>query len=226
MWGITRTTSPDAQPSSGDRSEARLLEPVATVVRGVYRLMLAGLIIGAVGPLVGSRLRPFWSSAVVCAESRSDFSADELTTMTQPRAGAGVMVRPTYCSDHPDGVQRLYDLLGDFPSWLLLLGILFLLNRLIQSASRDGVFTAQTVTYLRAAGWWLLLGSLVARAVEAGADAAMLATLAQDYTFDAESWLGAMQAPYTLVFTALGILTFARIMHAGVTMREDLEGTV
>ncbi|MFG3532305.1 DUF2975 domain-containing protein [Streptomyces sp. NPDC047917] len=136
------------------------------------------------------------------------------------------MTRPSYCTDHADGVQRLFDLLGGFPSLLLVLGILFLLDRLIQGASREGVFTTRTVRYLRIAGWWLLLGCLAAAVVEAGAHAALLATLAKDYTFTADSWLETWQPPYALVFTALGILTFARIMRTGVAMREDLEGTV
>jgi hypothetical protein len=125
-----------------------------------------------------------------------------------------------------DGAQRLFDFLGGFPSLLLVLGILFLLNRLIQGVSRDGVFTERTVKHLRVAGWWLLIGCLVAEVVEAGAHAALLAPLAQDYAFTADSWLGSWQMPYALVFTALGILTFARLLRAGVAMREDLEGTV
>ncbi|MFB6713753.1 MULTISPECIES: DUF2975 domain-containing protein [unclassified Streptomyces] len=217
---------PDEPPSHGVHAEARLLEPVATVVRGVYRLLLVSLVVGAVGPLVGTKLRLMWGGPNVCAESRSDFGTDGFTGRFRPHAGVEVMTSPSYCTDHADGAQRLFDFLGVFPSWLLVLGILFLLNRLIQGASREGVFTARTAKHLRIAGWWLLLGCLVAEVVEAGARAALLATLAKDYTFTAGSWLGTWQPPYALVFTALGILTFARIMRAGVAMREDLEGTV
>ncbi|MFI6062062.1 DUF2975 domain-containing protein [Streptomyces sp. NPDC051286] len=212
--------------SQENRAEARLLEPVATVVRGVYRLFLVGLVVGAVGPLAGTQLRLIWGGSYVCAESRSDFSTDGFTGRFRPHEGVEVMARPSYCTDHVDSAQRLFDFLGGFPSLLLVLGILFLLNRLIQDASREGVFTARTVKHLRVAGWWLLIGCLVAEVVEAGAHAALLATLTQDYTFNADSWLGTLQAPYALVFTALGILTFARVMRAGVAMREDLEGTV
>lgn len=217
---------PDGPPPQGDRAEARLLEPVATVVRGVYRLFLAVLIAGALALLTGTKLSQMWGGRYVCAESRSEFSGDGFTRLFRPHAGAEVMARPLYCTDHPDSSQRLFDFLGGFPSWLLVLGILFLLDRLVHGASRQGVFTARTAKHVRLAGWWLLLGCLVAEVVEAGAHAALLATLAQDYTFDAGNWLGAWQPPYALVFTALGILTFARIMRAGADMREDLEGTV
>ncbi|MFG2559948.1 DUF2975 domain-containing protein [Streptomyces sp. NPDC048496] len=211
--------------SHEDRAEARLLEPVATVVRGVYRLFLVGLVVGAVRPLAGTKLGLMWGGPYVCAESRSDFSTDGITGMFRPHAGVEVMARPSYCTDHADSAQRLFDFLGSFPSLLLVLGILFLLNRLIQGASREGVFTARTVKHLRVAGWWLLLGCLVAEVVEAGAHAALLATLTQDYTFDTFD-VGIWQPPYALVFTALGILTFARVLRAGVAMREDLEGAV
>ncbi|MET8746618.1 DUF2975 domain-containing protein [Streptomyces sp. NPDC004728] len=217
---------PDGPPSHGNRSEARLLEPVATVVRGSYRLSLAVLIAGALALLTGTKLSRIWGGRYVCAESRSEFSGDGFTRLFRPHAGVEVMTRPSYCTDHANGAQRLFDFLGGFPSLLLVLGILFLLNRLIQGASREGVFTARTAKQLRVVGWWLLLGCLAAAVVEAGAHAALLATLAKDYTFTADSWLGTWQPPYALAFTALGILTFARIMRAGVAMREDLEGTV
>ncbi|MFF2847519.1 hypothetical protein ACFVT5_14490 [Streptomyces sp. NPDC058001] len=217
---------PDGPPSNDDRAEARLLEPVATVVRGVYRLFLAVLIASALALLTGTKLSQIWGGRYVCAESRTEFSGDGFTHLFRPHPGAEVMARPSYCTDHPDSAQRLFDFLGSFPSWLLLLGVLFLLNRLIHGASRQGVFTVRTAKHLRVAGWWLLLGCLVAEVVEAGAHAALLATLVQDYTFNADSWGENWQAPYALVFTALGILTFARIMRAGADMRKDLEGTV
>jgi DUF2975 family protein len=220
------TELPDAPPSNGDRPESRLLEPVATVVRGTYRLIVAGLVIGAVTSLAGITPAPLWAGSSVCADSHSVYSSEGFHHMFRPHAGVEVMTRPSYCTDHADSAQRLFDFLGGFPSWLLVLGILFLLNRLIKGALREGVFTARTVKYLRVAGWWLLAGCLASKVVEAGAHAALLATLTQEHTFSADDWLADWQPPYALVFTALGILTFARIMRAGVAMREDLEGTV
>ncbi|MFD4835240.1 DUF2975 domain-containing protein [Streptomyces uncialis] len=217
---------PDAPPPGGGHTESGLLEPVATVVRFLYRMALASLAIGAAGLLAGTQPGPLWGGAQLCAESRSTFNTDGSTGMFAPDAGVEVTTRPSYCTDHADGAQRLFHFAGSFPSWLLVLGVLYLLNRLIKGAARDGVFTSRTAILLRAVGWWLLLGCLFAEAVEAAAHAALLATLAQDYTFSAGSWLGAWQPPYARVLTALGILTFARIMRAGVAMRKDLEGTV
>jgi hypothetical protein len=38
--------------------------------------------------------------------------------------------------------------------------------------------------------------------------------------------MAAWSFPTGMVFTALGLFTFARILRAGAAMREDLEGTV
>lgn len=225
---------PEGPPSPGERAHDRLLRPVAAVVRGAYWLSLVGLVVGVLGPLVGTKLGLAWGGSQVCADSGSGSGSDSdsgfgttgFTGVFRPRAGVDVMVRPSYCTDHADGAQRLFDVLGGLPSLLLALGVLFLLNRLIQGASRQGVFTVRVAKLLRVAGWWLLVGCLVAGVVEAGAHAALLATLARDHAFGADTWLGSWQPPYALVFTALGILTFARVMRAGVAMREDLEGTV
>lgn len=92
--------------------------------------------------------------------------------------------------------------------------------------SSEGVFNTRTANFLRAGGWWLLLGSLLAALGEAGAHAALLATLARDYTFNTEIGMGFWQPPYALILTAIGLLTFAAIMRTGVAMQEDLEGPV
>ncbi|MFD6421452.1 DUF2975 domain-containing protein [Streptomyces sp. NPDC060198] len=227
MQRSRRADSQD-QPSSrdGDRAQKRLLEPLSTVVRGVYRVLLGGFAVGALAPLIGGRPHLMWGGSSVCAEDRAEYGADPFASIFAPRPGVEAMARPWYCTDHADGAQRLFDFLGGFPSWVLLMGVLFLLNRLVQGASREGVFTTRVAKLLRVAGWWLLLGCLVGESVEAGAHAALLATLAQDHPFTADSWLGGWEAPYALVLTALGILTFARVMRAGVAMREDLDGTV
>lgn len=72
----------------------------------------------------------------------------------------------------------------------------------------------------------MLVGSLVVEIVEANARAAVLAALAKSADFSAGTWLDLWTFPYLAVLTGLGLLTFARITHAGASMREDLEGVV
>ncbi|MFI5797088.1 hypothetical protein [Streptomyces sp. NPDC051677] len=201
--------------------DRKLLEPMATVVSVVLRLLLAlstaGLIISVVH---GS-----WGDLDICI-------ADESTTSSvapgalAPEGGAQVDSIPRYCAEAPDAGLRLLNELGELPSTLLLISGLFLLHRLLQGAARDGVYTVRTASRLRLLGWWLLIGSLVAEIAEANARAALLAALAKDADFEVGTWLNMWTAPYLAVLTGLGLLTFARITRVGASMREDLEGVV
>lgn len=104
--------------------------------------------------------------------------------------------------------------------------ILFLLNRLLRGAARDGIYTLQTASRLRLLGWWLPIGSLTAEFVQSNAKAALIATLAESKDFSARSWLGMWEPPYLTLLTAFGLLTFARITRAGTAMCEDLQSVV
>ncbi|MFG2987337.1 DUF2975 domain-containing protein [Streptomyces sp. NPDC048258] len=206
--------------------DRKLLEPLSTVVSGVLRLLVGVLAISVVLSLFNNDIA-FWSGPGNCATadwiSGSSSAAD---AMFSARNGAHVTAVPQYCAEHPSNYQHLLRVLGGVPTLILLIGGLILLNRLLQSAARDGVYTTQTASRLHLLGWWLLLGSVFAEVIEAGARAALLATLTDNVTFSAEAVLHTSAFPYLTVLTALGVLTFARITRVGATMREDLEGTV
>ncbi|MEU2586591.1 hypothetical protein ABZ612_27225 [Streptomyces avermitilis] len=205
----------------------KLLEPLSTVVSFVVRLLIGSLVIGFVLSLFNTGVHVGWGGASVCVTDDSTGGSSTGTDrLFLPRAGAGVDLIPRYCAGHPSSYQKLLDVLSALPSFILLISSLLLLNRLLRGAARDGVYTVQTASRLRLLGWWLLLGSLVVEFTKANAQAALLATLAKEAAFSAGAWLGTWESPYMAVFTALGLLTFARIVRAGVIMREDLEGTV
>ncbi|MFF4457257.1 DUF2975 domain-containing protein [Streptomyces goshikiensis] len=206
--------------------DRKLLEPLSTVVSGVLRLLVGALAISVVLSLFNNDIA-FWNGPRNCATadwvSGSSSAAD---AMFSARNGAHVTAVPQYCADHPSSYQHLLGVLNGLPTLVLLIGGLILLNRLLQSAARNGVYTTQTASRLRLLGWWLLLGSVVAEVIEASARAALLVTLTDNVTFSAEAVLHTSAFPYFTVLTALGVLTFARITRAGAAMREDLEGTV
>ncbi|MES5823644.1 hypothetical protein [Streptomyces sp. RG80] len=201
--------------------DRKMLEPMATVVSTALRVLLGLLTVGVVFNLV----RGSWGSGNVCI---TDESAGSSTVPGGFTAAPGAVVGsvPQYCTETPDAVARFLDELGALPSMLLLISSLFLLHRLLQGAAREGVYTVPTASRLRLLGWWLLLGSLLARVIEANANAALLAQLAKGDDFTAGAWLGFWSFPYLAVLTGLGLLTFARITRAGTAMREDLEGVV
>ncbi|MET7381458.1 DUF2975 domain-containing protein [Streptomyces sp. NPDC005526] len=201
--------------------DRKILEPMATVVSVVLRILLALATAG----LVVSVIRGSWGGILVCITDESS-SSSAAPGGFAAESGAQVGSIPRYCAEAPDAHLRLLDALSNLPSTLLLISGLYLLHRFLRGAAREGVYTAQTASRLRLVGWWLLVGSLVVELAEATARAALLAALAKDVDFSAGTVLNMWTFPYLAVLTGLGVLTFARITRQGVSMREDLEGVV
>ena len=139
----------------------------------------------------------------------------------------GVSVNTTgyrFFAGDPDVGQRLWYTLTLLPSALLFGGALLLAYRLIRGAERDGIFTVATAARLRTLGWFLLIGGLAKMVVETVATNRLLTTMVVSEV----GWMrpGFWSIPWTVLVTAAGLLTFARIMRIGAEMRKDLEGTV
>ncbi|MDN3028667.1 DUF2975 domain-containing protein [Streptomyces sp. S.PB5] len=200
----------------------RMLEPMATIVSIVLRLLVALATVG----LVLSVARGSWGGGVVCIADDMSITGVDDNTFGSPASGATADAIPRYCAENADTAMRLLNQLGELPTTLLLISSLFLLHRLLTGAARDGIYTTQTASRLRVLGWWLLAGSLLVAIVETTARTVLLADLAERVEFTPDSWLDMWSFPYLAVLTALGLLTFARITKAGVAMREDLEGVV
>ncbi|GAA2638027.1 DUF2975 domain-containing protein [Streptomyces vastus] len=202
----------------------KLVEPLFSVVSVVLRVMVGVVVVGFVLSLFVDGVHVGWGggSACVTADGVSGSSSDT-DAMFGAREGVDVSSTPQYCIADPSGSQQLLEVLRDLPSFILMVGGLLLLNRLLRGAARDGAYTAQTAARLRLLGWWLLVGSLVSEVTQAIAQAALLATLVEG----GRATVGNMwDIPFLAIFTALGLLTFARIMQEGVVMREDIEATI
>ncbi|KFG72642.1 hypothetical protein [Streptomyces mutabilis] len=201
--------------------DRKLLQPFSTVVSVALHVLIAALSVGVLSKLfLGG-----WGTGDICVADTTASSSTKPTGFA-PEQGASVDSVPRYCVENPSSHQRLLDQLDRLPFLLLMIAVLFLLNRLLQGAARDGIYTLQTVSRFRLLGWWVLLGSLAAEVVQANAKAALIASLAESKDFSAASWLGMWTPPYLAVLIALGLLTFARITRAGTAMREDLQGVV
>ena len=201
--------------------DRKLLQPFSTVVSVALHLLIVALSVGVISKFISGG----WGAGDLCVVDASASSSSKPIGFA-PEHGASVDSVPRYCVEDPSSYQRLLDQLDRLPFLLLLIVVLFLLNRLLQGAARDGIYTLQTASRLRLLGWLLLLGSLAAEVVQANAKAALIATLAESKDLSAGSWLGMWTPPYLALLTALGLLTFARITRAGTAMREDLQGVV
>ncbi|MFK0258995.1 DUF2975 domain-containing protein [Streptomyces sp. NPDC090445] len=218
--------------------DKKLLEPLSTVVSMTLRL-LAGLLLAgfALSALNGSV--PLWGGpgamgTGVCATAdwistnsvSSDSSVGSADAALGARDGARLDAVARYCAQDPSAGQRTLHILAEVPSFVLLLGGLALLDRLLRSAARDGIHARRTAAGLRTLALWVLAGGVVACLVEAAARTALLSTLTTHVAFSAGAVLYTLTPPYLLLLTGLGLLVFARITRAGAAMREDLETVI
>lgn len=129
----------------------------------------------------------------------------------------------TVCADHPGAALRMAGMLMSLPTLLLFLGFLLLIRRLLTAASRPGaLYSPDTARRLRFLGWYLTAGAVAAGIIETAASGVALA----DQT--SLSWFppGEFHLSVSTLLVGLGLITVARVMRIGVTMREDLDGTV
>ncbi|WNI26726.1 DUF2975 domain-containing protein [Streptomyces sp. ITFR-16] len=204
--------------------QRKMLEPLLGVVSVALRVVIGVAVLGFVLSLFVDDIHFGGLGRSVCVTS-DGMSADGagMDTVFGPKAGVDVSSVPRYCTTDPSAGQKLLQAAGTLPPVILALGGLWLLNRLLQGAAREGVYTARTASRLRVLGWWTLVGGLVAAAAQAASQAALLATLA---AADGASPGNVWDVPLLSPLVGLGLLTFARIVRAGTAMREDIEATI
>lgn len=201
----------------------KMLEPLTSIVSITLRILLGTLVAGFLLSLFVDGVH--WGRGDVCvtvdwsSTSGGDFPPYE------PLPGAGVGYTPRFCAEEPTAWQQFLGVLRTAPLTVMLIGGLYLLDRLLRLAVRDGVHTTGTALRLRVLGWWLLLGSLVVETADAVAGGALLATLAEGDLVSL-AWTQLWSAPYLAVLTGLGLLTFARIVGASARMRDELDAVV
>ncbi|MFK0173782.1 hypothetical protein ACIQU5_33885 [Streptomyces sp. NPDC090306] len=207
--------------------DSRLLEPLSSVVSIVVRVLLGFMVLSLALSLFDTDVHFEWGGSDACVSTDWISSTTSEASMgLHPKAGVQVDTVPRYCADDPGTYQQTLSFLAGFPSFVLMTGALLILNRLLSVSARDGVYTLWTAGRLRLLGWWLLIGSLAARAVETTARTALLSTLTTEAPLNVGTWTGVWTTPYFQVLTAMGVLVFARITRSGAAMRDDLEGTV
>ncbi|MEZ7004888.1 DUF2975 domain-containing protein [Streptomyces sp. AD55] len=207
------------------------LEPTSTAV-------MAGLTVVATLTGMGLLVALFADDASVLGIGEKSFCVTDTTTTIgvdeqpipafRPAPGASFRVdaHPEYCTEAPSTVQALLNAATRLVPFVFIVGALLLALRLIRGAARDGLYTTRTAERLRRLGWWLLAGSVLTAIATSMAEKALLASLRLDSDISAVSGLLSWDVPFMAGFAGLGVLSFARIMRLGITMREDLEGTV
>ncbi|PZG93387.1 hypothetical protein C1I97_28700 [Streptomyces sp. NTH33] len=204
---------------------------MSTAVKAVLALVATLMGMGLLGALFadGMSVLGIGQKFVCVTDATTTISVDEQPIPAfRPAPGASLSMgaHPGYCTEAPSTVQSLLNTATQLVPFVFTVGALLLALRLIRSASRDGLYTTQTAERLRGLGWWVLAGSVLAAMATAMAEKALIASLSLDSDTSAVSGLLSWDVPFLAILTGLGVLSFARIMRVGVTMREDLDGTV
>ncbi|MER5472926.1 DUF2975 domain-containing protein [Streptomyces sp. NPDC002685] len=206
------------------------LEPLSSAVKGIVTLLTALMVAGVLGLFVdGSHLRAFGigdQSACVTDTSTTVGGGDAPEFKPAPGATVELDAHPRYCTDNLTTAQSLLHTATQVPAFVFSAGALLLVILLIRGAEREGLYTARTAGRLRRLGWWLAAGSVLAAIAESTAEQSLVHSLSRNADGSTVTGLLSWQIPYMAILTGLGVLSFARVMRVGITMREDLDGTV
>ena len=207
------------------------LEPMSTAVTIVVTVIAVLMGAGLLGALFADGVHVLGigvtSVCVTDTTTTTNVGGESPRGLTPaPGATANLDANPDYCTQAPSTVQSLLKTATQLAPFVFTVGALLLVLQLIRSAERDGLYTGQTASRLRRLGWWLVAGSVLAAIAVSTAEKALLHSLSRDSGANATSGLWSWDTPFMAIFTGLGVLSFARIMHVGIAMREDLDGTV
>jgi hypothetical protein len=199
------------------------LEPLRSITRPVFVLVLACYVAAVVSTVIGRATLFGLGSDVVCVNA-----AHLAVPMTLPFTASGGVANSDgadLCAMHADTGQHVLAVLIGLPGPALFLGALFLLYRVLREAELAGVFGDRVASRLRTLGWFLVAGQLTTMVITGSATAYFVAS-ASKLSPDTPLGAGYWQWSLPTLLAGLGALTFARIMHVGARMREDLDGTV
>ncbi|GED89308.1 hypothetical protein TNCT6_63930 [Streptomyces sp. 6-11-2] len=207
------------------------LEPISTGVTSVLMLLATLMGMGLFASLFadGGSVLGIGQKYICATDAATVINVDEQPIprfAPAPGATFNVNAHPEYCTEAPSTVQSLLNTATQLAPFIFVVGALLLALWVIRSAARDGLYTTQTAERLRRLGWWTLAGSVLTAIATSMVEKALIASLSLNSDISALSGLWSWDVPFMAILAGLGVLSFARIMRVGITMREDLDGTV
>jgi hypothetical protein len=201
-------------------------EPLAILLRTILALLATLFVIAVLISVFGNGHVFSWAGKLVCLDAGSGQTRSHglVATETEPAVDAFADT-VTLCTPRPSTGQHLLAALIEAPTEVVYLAALILLYRLASTGDRHGPFTLAITRRARTLGYWLVLGGLTAAITEAIALNALLATMVT-YPVGRTDWISRTHLPFGLIITGVGLITAARLLRIGVTMREEIETTV
>ena len=209
----------------------KLTEPLESVTAIFGMLLLVALAAGVLFSIAGSGSFGGFGHAAVCAtQPNTGYGGSGWTqNAVATRPGATISINGTLqaCAPHPAIAQRVLYTLTSLPGMLVWGGVLLLLWRIIRAGRTAGPFTLQAAAAMRRLGWFIIVGSVLAAALQGFALDQLLNTMLTpggDFGDVIIAPIHALLPGPALAGAAL--LTFARIIRLGAAMDDEIKGTV
>lgn len=207
----------------GTRPPRDPLEPIASTVGCLTGLTVIFLLLSL---LVHQAA---WGNGPVCTSVSADgipVRIFRLAVEGQVRGSQATIGTVNLCVNHPGTLLRFAGLLASWPSGILWLGFLLQIRGLLKIGSRPGgLYSLATAARVRRLGWFLTAGALAAGVIQTVAN--MTIFLSQIH-YPGLNWFepDKLHLSAATLLAGLALITVARVMRVGVTMREELDVTV
>ncbi|MEU6403149.1 DUF2975 domain-containing protein [Streptomyces sp. NPDC046985] len=208
-------------------SDSQLLRPMPGLVSATLRTLVGLSLLTFIWGRFDSRIGGPWGGASLCVDAdwiSVGVGSDHVASHLKGRST--VDFTPRFCASHATSYQHLLQTAVGLSLLVVTVGGLYLLNKALSTAARDGVYTRQTAARLANLGRWMLFVPLAGSLLVANVQALLLATLTTLAPLTAGGWTHFWHVPYLSMLTGAGLIVFARITRAGSDMREDLDGVV
>jgi hypothetical protein len=222
------------EPTETAEGRRWLAQPLWGVLAFLAVAMLPAIALAFSLLFFGSGGAPSAMSPLCVNESLSavagqvQFPAGGLVSGLKPGGTSGVGGLVSVCAAHPTAEQRALMVLTIAPNRVFYLVILAVVAWLLATVRRSGPFVPRVAGLLRFLGWYVLIGYVVVLITQGLAALYFLASATTIPVPIAGDLMSGGTGPVLLgpVVAACALLTLARIMRLGSSMRDDLAGTV
>ncbi len=128
------------------------------------------------------------------------------------------------CLTDASTVQQIAGLTGPLAGLAGFYVVGFSVLGVVRSARRGGLFVPETVTRVRRLGWLLLGIGVLVPIIQAAADGIIVRAAIPDRSWYAD--LDRVGFSWTLLVTAVGVITVARVLDRGVVLQDDVDATI
>jgi hypothetical protein len=204
-------------------SSANPLEPVASAVGCATSLLIVVILLSLLVHQAS------WGNGPVCASLEANLGGlayGKVSVLGLTAGSKASLTSVAICSDNPTAALRLAGLLAAWPYTILWGIFLFRMRGLLKAASQPGeLYSAATAAQLRGLGWLMTGGGVVAGIIGSSARVFIFTRLVH---YPGIGWFepGQFDFSFWILIVGLVLITVARVMRLGVTMREELDVTV